>query len=187
MARAEHLGGVQAALVALTTKALDTSDILRAQIVLGVSAFDFYLHEITVLGMLEVWLGKRQPTDAYSKFKVSMAALSGSNGASSVWFEAEIRERHSFLSFQQPDKVADAIRLFSTVQLWREVALRMRRSEADVKNDLRLIVDRRNKIAHEADLNPSFPDLCWPISESDVVGALTFLKAATRTIHSVVV
>lgn len=38
--RVRHLGGVHRALLALTTTALDTSDILRAQIVLGVSALD---------------------------------------------------------------------------------------------------------------------------------------------------
>lgn len=184
--RARHLGGVQAAIAGLTTSALDTSDILRAQIVLGVSGFDYFVHEITVLGMLQVWSGTRQPTDAYSKFKVSMGALAGNNGSSPAWFEAEIREKHSFLAFQQPDKVADAIRLFSPATLWRDVSVKMGRTEADVKNSLRLIIDRRNKIAHEADLDPSFPGLRWPIVGQDVIGTLDFLQAAGKAIHSVV-
>ena len=72
-----------------------------------------------------------------------------------------------FSSFQQPDKIADAIRLFSDVKLWQQVALELAIPEQDVKARLKLIVDRRNKIAHEADVDPSFPNMRWPITESD--------------------
>lgn len=46
-------------------------------------------------------------------------------------------------------------------------------SAKDIKDRLDLIVDRRNKIAHEADIDPSYPDTRWPIDEqlvSDTVG-----------------
>jgi hypothetical protein len=33
------------------------------------------------------------------------------------------------------------------------------------KNRLALIVDRRNKIAHEADMDPTSPGSRWPIDE----------------------
>jgi hypothetical protein len=36
--------------------------------------------------------------------------------------EAEIRENLSYESFQQPDKIADAIRLISAKKLWEEAA-----------------------------------------------------------------
>ena len=60
IARAGHLGGLHDAMLSLTTEAIDASDILRAQVVLGVSALDYYIHEITVLGMVEVLNGHRQ-------------------------------------------------------------------------------------------------------------------------------
>ena len=107
--------------------------------------------------------------------------------SSSGWFEAEVRERHSFLTFQQPDKVADAIRLFSEVKLWQEVAPKMASTEQAVKDQLRLIVDRRNKIAHEADLDPSYPGTRWPIKDSDVEQSLQFLRKLCECIHTSVV
>ncbi|MCX2971959.1 hypothetical protein OSB71_24420, partial [Streptomyces sp. JHD 1] len=67
------------------------------------------------------------------------------------WLEQEIREQHGYLSFQQPDKVADAFRLVSDVSLWVEVAKHLGLRPEDVKRQLKLIADRRNKIAHEAD------------------------------------
>ncbi|EXI92852.1 MAG: hypothetical protein AW12_00332 [Candidatus Accumulibacter sp. BA-94] len=184
LSRVEHLGGLYKALSGLTTAAVDASDLLRAQVVLAVSALDYYIHEVTVLGMVAVFEGRRPVTQAFQKYRVAVGAVSlGMSTRSSSWFETEIRERHSFQSFQQPDKVADAIRLFSDVKLWQEVASRMSSTEKDVKDQLKLIVDRRNKIAHEADLDPSYPGTRWPIKEMDVDLSLQFLRAVCESIH----
>lgn len=184
LSRVEHLGGLYKALSGLTTAAVDASDLLRAQVVLAVSALDYYIHEVTVLGMVAVFEGRRPVTQAFQKYRVAVGAVSlGMSTRSSSWFETEIRERHSFQSFQQPDKVADAIRLFSDVKLWQEVASRMSSTEKDVKDQLKLIVDRRNKIAHEADLDPSYPGTRWPIKEMDVDLSLQFLRAVGESIH----
>ena len=187
IARAGHLGGLHDAMLSLTTKAIDASDILRAQVVLGVSALDCYIHEITVLGMVEVLNGHRPGTAAFRNYRVSIDSVVGSGVSSgSGWFESDVRERHSFLSFQQPEKIADAIRLFSDVRLWQEVGLRMSMPEADVKARLKLIVDRRNKIAHEADIDPSYPGVLWPITKHDVDGSLQYISKTCESIHSVV-
>lgn len=184
MSRVEHLGGLHQALSELTTAAVDASDLLRAQVVLAASALDYYIHEVTVLGMIAVFEGKRHPTPAFQKYRVSVSAISiGMVAGGSYWFETEIRERHSYLSFQQPEKVADAIRLFSDVKLWQEVAIKMVSTEHAVKEQLKLIIDRRNKIAHEADLDPSYPNTRWPITVQDVSCTLKFLRDLGESIH----
>jgi len=189
MLRVRGLGGLHKALLSLTTSAIDASDLLRAQIVLGVSALDYYVHELTLLGMLEVYNGARSPTSAFSKFRVSMDSVwgSGASTGTSAWFENEVREQHGYLSFQQPDRIADAVRLFSDAKLWQEASSKLNMSEADVKEQLRLIVDRRNKIAHEADTDPSYPGARWPISEPDVDNALGFIERVCEAVHSTVV
>lgn len=186
--KVEHLGGLRQALNALTAPVLDTSDILRSQIVLSVSALDYYIHEITVLGMIDIYERRRPPTDAFLKFRIPVSswASTGTIPSGSSWFASEVRERHGFLSFQQPDKIADAIRLISTVRLWRAVAAHLSADEESVKNRLRLIVERRNKIAHEADIDPSYPGQRWPILENDVNGAISFLRSLGDAIHAVV-
>ncbi|MHA6903694.1 HEPN domain-containing protein [Ralstonia syzygii subsp. celebesensis] len=110
--------------------------------------------------------------------------MSASPSGGTAWLESEIRERHSFLSFQQPDKIADAIRLFSGVRLWSEVAARLGHDESSTKATLRLIVDRRNKIAHEADIDPSFPGSRWPIGEADAAQCKDFLSGLVEAIHA---
>jgi len=187
VARSRNLGGLYSALTSLTTGAVDASDILRAQIVLSVSALDCFIHELTLLGMLEVFSGKKPTTPSFLKFRISMDFVLAANGSptASSSFELEIRERHSFLSFQQPDKVAEAIRLFSNVELWRQVASKLSIPEISAKNQLKLIVDRRNKIAHEADIDPTY-GVRWPISETDVVSTLDFIEKLCESIYDIV-
>ena len=113
-----------------------------------------------------------------------MTGLAGSSG--DTWFEMGIREKHGYLAFQHPDRVADAVRLFSSCELWPSVASQLGMTVQDVKTRLRLIVERRNKIAHEADLDPSFPGSRWPISPSDSANTVDFITDVCEAIHSIV-
>ena len=85
---------------------------------------------------------------------ISNSILNRLNNAS--WLEDEIRERLGYQSFQQADKIAEAVRYISDKKLWDEVANKMSKPTKDIKQQLNSIVDRRNKIAHEADIDPTF-------------------------------
>jgi len=223
---------------AQATGALDVSDMLRAALVLTVSALDYYIHEVVTLGMLEIYRGDRpEPSpagniaqSAFACFQVSLGnarqdrltainladwlefeiqKLQGyeflqntytiselipvlSNSLSNklddtLWLETEIRERLRYQSFQQAEKIADAIRLISDQKLWDTVADRMKRSAKEVKQQLSLIVDRRNKIAHEADINPILGiGERWGIDEMQVSEAVDFIVGVVEAIHQVI-
>ncbi|UCI24850.1 HEPN domain-containing protein [Mesorhizobium sp. B2-8-5] len=176
------------ALTRQTTSIVDLSDLLRTCHVMAVSAVDHYVHEVTRSAMMEIFDGERTPTPAYKRFKISMECLSGmaTVAAARSNVEAEIRHQHSFLSFQQPDKIADAIRHAVEVKLWDEVGFAMEKPAKDVRDRLTLIVDRRNKVAHEADLDPTYPNTRWPIKSSDVADTLNFLTDMVRAIDSLI-
>lgn len=187
--RVRDLIAVHNSVKAQSTPVLDLSDILRAALVLSVSALDFYVHEIVRLGMLEIHRGLRPEPPAFSRFQISLgSARKGLSVALNLdyWLEDEIRQRHSYKSFQQPENVADAIRLISDKKLWEEVAKVMGRSAQDVKQQLSIIVDRRNKIAHEADIDPTLGlGNRWGINESLVNDAVDFIEQVVESIHSV--
>lgn len=222
---------------AQATGALDVSDMLRAALVLAVSALDYYVHEVVTLGMLEIHRGKRSEPmpsanttqSAFSRFQVSLggarqdrltaidiaswleAKIQQTQGytflqqsytvsnliptiSSSIldrlnntsWLESEIRERLGYQSFQQADKIADAIRYISDKKLWDKVAVQMNKSSKDVKQQLNSIVDRRNKIAHEADIDPTFNiGSRWNIDELLVGDAVNFIEMLVESIHQV--
>jgi len=102
-----------------------------------------------------------------------------------IYLETEIRTRHSYSSFQQPDKIAEAVRLFSTVELWNAVGAHFGEDPNTLKKTLKLLVERRNKIAHEADLDPSFPGQRWPINRNDTEAALAFVEKIGEAIYIV--
>lgn len=188
--RVRALGGLHAAFDKVTTGAVDLTDLLRAQIVMIVSALDYYIHEITRVGMLEVYDSTRPQTDAFLRFQVTMSgAMKGiSKSIENEWLDTEIREKHGYQAFQHPDNIANAVRLFSSCELWRSVALELNLNDQDVKSRLRAIVNRRNQIAHEADVDPSYPETGnrWPIAPADVTSALDFIQDVCEAIHTVV-
>lgn len=171
-----------------TTEVIDVSDVLRAELVLVVSAFDYYVHEVVRQGMLEVFQGKRVETPSFRKFTVSLECLREaiSNPSTFDWLENEIIIRNSWKSFQQAEKVAEAIRLISDINLWVEIANKLGKNPNDLKSTLNLIVDRRNKIAHEADMDPSYPGIRWPIDEVMVENAIEFIEEIVEIIDQII-
>ncbi len=124
LVRARTLSGVAESIGALTTPAIDVTDIHRASLVLGVSALDYFVHEFVRLGMLEVHRGKRPATEASLSFKIPIIAVRTgfADLTKDDWLDEAVRETHSWQSFQHPDKIADAIRLVTAVKLWQQVA-----------------------------------------------------------------
>ena len=115
---------------------------------------------------------------------ISDSLLNRLNSAS--WLEDEIRGSLSQKSFQQPDKIADAIRLISDKKLWDEVSALMGKESKEIKQNLIVIIKRRNKIAHEADIDPSFPiGDRWPIDESYIEEAVDFIQQVVESIHQI--
>lgn len=222
---------------AQATGALDVSDMLRAALVLAVSALDYYVHEVVILGMLEIHQGNRsEPApsanttqSAFSRFQVTLGGarqerLAAINIASwleaeiqqtqgytflqqsykvselvptlssrildrlnnTSWLESEIRKQLGHKSFQQPDKIAGAIKHISGKELWKEVADQINKPVKDITQELNSIVDRRNKIAHEADIDPTFNiGSRWNIDEVLVSDAVDFIEMLVESIHQV--
>lgn len=174
------------ALKAQLASVMNVDDLLRAALVQGVSAFDHYVHEEVRVRMLEVEDGKRPRPPAFGRFRVSLDAVQRQGTAGGVaWLDDEIRSQHGFVSFQHPDKVADAFRLVTAHTLWDTVAAALSQPAGDIKRQLMLVVDRRNKIAHEADIDPTPPPSRYPINETLVVGSLDFLERLVTALDTV--
>jgi len=169
-----------------TSSIVDTSSILRSCLVLSVSAIDHLIHELTLIGMFEIFKGTRPATSRYRSFNVSLGFMDAMTATPPlVTFESEIRKNLGWQTFQRPEKIKDAIALFNPLQLWQQVAIAMGETEVNIKNQLSLIVDRRNMIAHEADIEPIFKTK-RPISDTDVTGTIVFIERLGTTIYNLV-
>jgi hypothetical protein len=152
---------------------------------MAVSALDHFIHEKSLQGMVEVFRGTRQATDAYKRFAVRMAAVTDglANPGAEAWFIEEVRELNGARTFQRPDDVADAIRQFSQVTLWPTLAQHLGQDPRSVKDQLALLCDRRNKIVHEFDVQPGGAGARWPINDSIAANAASFIEQLAEAIE----
>lgn len=184
MGAARHTAGTATALSAQVTGALQVDDLLRGALVQAVSALDRYVHEEVRVRLLQHFSDDSAPS-AMLRFQVPLSAVLRFRDEGGVaWLDEVVRSRHSFLSFQAPDKIADAIRLVSDGELWKEVAQTIGRPVQGIKQELKLIVARRNAIAHESDISPVPPYDQNDIKIEDVTGTLEFVEGLVSAIHS---
>jgi RiboL-PSP-HEPN len=144
-----------------------------------VSALDQYIHEKVRQEMLNTKNKARPMTGAYQRFAVSLKTVDRalSSPQSDEWLDDEIRSRHGLRSFQKSDKIREAALLISDDNLWLLISQEVGIDIKSIRTQLDLIVDRRNQIAHEADLDPGNPGARWPISHTDVQRSVDFIES----------
>lgn len=197
--RCSQLSAMQAFLAANVVGALKPDELLRAEWVARISALDLYVHELVTQRMLAVFESSLPKTPAYCTFMFASDAVDRIRHApnptdASAAFDLEVRRQLGFLSYQYPDKIADGIRMCSTSELWNAIALHQgatpqsqTSTAKQLKRQLTAIVDRRNKIAHEGDLQPkTLPIIPWPISQSDLTIVSEFIEKLVYSIEACV-
>jgi hypothetical protein len=180
------------------TAALQPDELLRAEWASRVSALDLYVHELVAQNLLQIFEGSRPTCPGFARLQVSSDALMRIQAATtsaerSTAFDLEVRTKLSRITFQYPDDIADGVRLISPCRLWNEVALKLGATATTVAADteslkkrLSLVVDRRNKIVHEGDLQPMVPRTPWPISRPDISDVAIFINEIVSAIDSIV-
>jgi hypothetical protein len=148
--------------------------------------------------MLEIFEGRRAATNMYSRFRISTDTLNRIRMAptpvdASAAFNLEVRTQLSLVTYQEPDRIADGVRLCSPIELWNEIALKLgatpgtKSDEAKrLKTELSVLVRRRNQIAHEGDLQPTPLREPWPIGQSDLAVVRGLIERLVRAIDLLV-
>ena len=194
--RCDHLAAIQAYASANAAGVLRPDELLRAEWVARVSALDLYVHRLIADRMVRVFEGTLPQTQAYQSFKVPNEVLHRIQGAltaadASAAFDLEVRRQLGLVSYQHPDNIAAGIRLVSSMELWNDIALHQgatpatkERKAKQLRQQLAAIVDRRNKIAHEGDLQPTLPVTAWPVSQADLAAVRSFIVQLVTSIDA---
>lgn len=164
----------------------DISDILRGCIVLLVSALDTFIHEVVRIGMMQILRGEREQTETYKKFSVTLQQINFDPNY--AWLDRQVRERHKDSSFQTPKAIQEAIKnIFDDKDLWEKIAQQFhpQSNKKLITDELKLIVNRRNQIAHEADIDfgQSAP-VKREINAEDVKKSIDFIEKMTKAIYT---
>lgn len=166
---------------------IDLSEILRAQYVLIVSALDYYIHEIVRDGMLEVIDGSRSNTRQFDEFQIPLSSVHQIINTSSSFqkrqiIDSAIRKVSIRYTYQSPVKIELALKLINVTGIWGKVARQLSMRAISIRTQLGLIISRRNKIAHEADIN-NLTGEKTPITKQDVDHTVTFISKIVNSIE----
>ena len=166
-------------------------DLLRFQIVYSVSALDKLLHDIIRIGMVQIFIGTRPATSKYLAERISMSAYVNLSSATippkEYYFEQEIISKLGIVAYQSPDNIADGLSyIWNEKHKWQKIAAAMAIKEEQARTQLKLIVDRRNKIAHEADVDITSGGK-FAISKSDCESTVLFIEKCGEEIVKLVV
>jgi len=178
--QARHSTAIYDYLVGHVAGPISFDDILRFQYIYSVSAFDKLMHDIIRIGMIDCYTGNRPPTSKYQAEQISIS-IHTSLVAATVppaisLLEAELVRKFSHLSFQDPAKVADGLSYIWTEEhKWVKINAEMGLPPGNSRIRLKLIVDRRNSIVHEADINPVTGQKA-SISRAEAIDVIDFIE-----------
>lgn len=175
-------------------KTIDLSELLRAEIVLSVSALDNFISDVLHLGLVKTFEGNILiPTDfakPFNDFQIDMQTLmqitnAGTSCEKSSCLSNYIRKVNSKNPYQDPRQIESALILLGIRNLWTKLGAELSMKGDDIKRELANIVWQRHKIAHEAD----FDHLTQSKRIRDrqpTLQAMDFLEKLCASIYSIV-
>lgn len=137
---------------------LQYKDILRSQIVFLDSAFDFFMHEVTKYGMVQIFQGVWEKTERYNNFTIRLGDISDvlQNPEQENWLLDIVNDSYAEDTFMSSDAVIGQLNLIGIK--WQSVADRAFYEQGSTiptkdkfKRTLKSLFRRRNQIAHQAD------------------------------------
>lgn len=168
---------------------IDTSDLLRWQWIQCISAFDKFVHDIVRIGMVDIFQGNRPSTPKYNMFQLDMQTcldMQNSSITAVTIFEQKIIQKHSFLAFQDPAKVADALSyIWNDNDKWQTISSVVGMDRNDCVTFLKNAVIRRNQIVHEGDYTDILSKR-QEIYEQDVLEIRQFILNIGNAIYNCV-
>lgn len=175
-----------------TYSALDLSEILRAEYVLTVSAFDCYLHDLVQSRMHAITFAledEKLPSE-YAKFKIPIGTLklflTANEDDQKQILHAALKKSLSEFSFESPQTVERALGYIGINKVWKKVSVILEKEPEEIRKQLSLIIFRRNCIAHQADIANYTDETKQPIEREDVSEVIAYIETLVDSINQLV-
>ncbi|WP_328463881.1 hypothetical protein [Streptomyces sp. NBC_00448] len=175
-------------LAAFQSPLFDIGDFYRAAWVQAVSAIDHWFHEELYRRVAEL-AGQDGPGMPYqlTKFELPLEKVEEVRRGTTSLADAvseHVKAKWANASLQNPRKISEALKLVSEEDVWAKAAVqinawnhgRTAMTAQAVKKQHLTITDRRNKIAHEADLVDGSLKQRRPITDADVTDAIDWTE-----------
>lgn len=178
--RARQMVSLFDALSAIRAEDPANDDALRAAYIQAVSSFDFFMHEIARIETHHRFCNRIPTRNLLLPMEVT--AIENEEERLTAAGEA-FRSQNAHKSFVDPGNVAQLLSCFCA-DPWDKIAERFNDGKvegdqitsAGLKAQIKEIWKRRNKIAHEADINPAMAGIfLWPIDKADTLMSIEFI------------
>jgi RiboL-PSP-HEPN len=165
-------------------------DLLRASMVMSVSAMDAYFHrKIRCYAIPLAKKGEGMP-GALSKMQMSFDDFHCAMQRERKWGELGriVEKKLGYQSLQSSKKIEDGLSLIGIAKFWDRVSVEMKYDKSILKSHLSSVVDRRNKIAHQGDLSVGKKTLgkTIDIKPSEVYWSIEFIKEIVEKSEAVI-
>ncbi|WP_263263022.1 HEPN domain-containing protein [Pseudomonas sp. RIT-PI-S] len=189
--RARQMVSLYDALVALRPREPANDDALRSAYFQVVSSFDFFAHEIAAIEA-NYRLSKNIRTKKISVPMELMVIVNEEERIAAA--DSYLRQQNSYRAFVDPGKLAELLSCYCD-EPWKKIHISFNdgKNESDklgleeLKGQLKNIWRRRNQIAHEADVNPTFAGIgLWPIDKTDTQFTIDFIVELGRFLPMVI-
>jgi hypothetical protein len=183
--RAREMLDLFDALKLMKANQLVCDDALRAAWIQMVSSFDYHNHEVFAIEAAY----RHANSIAAKRIAVPLEILAiKSDDDRQIFFDQHYRESISYKSFVSYDKILEAAACFTDGPAAKIVADfnsadGENMSGETIKSTLNSIWNRRNRIAHEADINPTMAGVeLWPIYRDDVAFSISFVERLAQSV-----
>lgn len=165
-------------------------EILRAQVVLMVSAFDTFIHDCVRIGIVRQFTSTGLLSNSLKSYPIPFEDFQAINNIQTVadratYLDGVIKKVNAKDSYQSPSSVEYALGLLGVTSMWTKLSPIMKMPASDIKAELANIVNRRNKIAHESDMD-ALGVLLNPISKVETMHVMGFLNDLALNIYKLV-
>ena len=166
----------------------EIKELLRAEYVMIVSAFDTYFHNCVLLKMTEMFIGNTEKSKGFNNYSIPLDIVCAIIESESTITRIEliqnaIRKINSKDSYQGKNSIEYALSLVGINRIWKRLSEEMGRPCDDIQRELNIIMKRRNQIAHESDYDYSI-NMKRDITLEDLTSARSFLTNIVKTIDT---
>lgn len=171
------------------------NDILRSVIVMSVSALDNFLHDFYRTEIVESYLGIGNFTLSFEKINISIKAVKEIESSMSVYekrniITQELKKIQKTDSYQSQKSIEYLFTNLGIKNVWKkleDIGVNVENNQytaIQIREELSVIIDRRNKISHESDWD-FFYQRKFNIEKVDIVFVVKFIKEIVKAFNSI--
>lgn len=185
------------ALAAFQSPVIDIGDFYRAAWVQAVSAIDHWFHEELYRRVAEL-AAQDSPGMPYqlTRFELPLAKVEEVRRGTTTLAEAvsgHVKAKWAHAALQNPRRISEAMKLVTEDDLWAKAAVQLNEwnhgrtsmSAQTLKQKFQSITERRNRIAHDADLLDGDLKRRRAISGAEVTDAVDWIERIALAIATV--